>query len=87
MAVETGLGGVVALRAIVPVTVEGRHVGVLEFVLAAALARLTRRDAHRGAEDEIHTAALERLVNTYRGQMEANYGEQLIPRPALREAS
>lgn len=32
MAVETGLGGTVALRAIVPVSVDGRHVGVLEFV-------------------------------------------------------
>lgn len=32
MAVETGLGGVVALRAIVPVRHENRFVGVLEFV-------------------------------------------------------
>ncbi|MBC7432885.1 MAG: hypothetical protein H7345_12530, partial [Rubritepida sp.] len=31
MAVETGLGGAVALRGIVPVAVDGRHVGVLEF--------------------------------------------------------
>lgn len=31
-------------------------------------------------------AVLDRLVSTYRGQMEANYGQQLIPRPALREA-
>ena len=29
---------------------------------------------------------LDRLVSTYRAQMEANYGQQLIPRPALREA-
>ena len=32
MAVETGQGGVVALRAIVPVVVDGKFVGVLEFV-------------------------------------------------------
>ncbi len=32
MAIETGQGGVVALRAIVPVMFEGRFVGVLEFV-------------------------------------------------------
>ncbi|MEJ0069869.1 MAG: cache domain-containing protein [Pseudomonadota bacterium] len=32
LAIETGQGGVVALRAIVPVTVDGKFIGVLEFV-------------------------------------------------------
>ena len=32
LAVETGLGGVIGVRAITPVSSEGKHVGVLEFV-------------------------------------------------------
>ena len=55
--------------------------------LAQALARQTWREQHRGREEDAPAAALERLVNSYRGQMEANYGEQLISRPQLREAS
>ena len=54
----------------------------LATTLATALARLTWAEKHRGHEDDIPPEALERLINIYRGQMEANYGEQLIPRLA-----
>ena len=48
--------------------------------LATALAHLTWREGHLGSEEEIPPVVLDRLVNTYRGQIEANYGEQLMPR-------
>ena len=34
LAIETGQGGVIALRGVAPVTVDGQHVGVIEFVSA-----------------------------------------------------
>lgn len=58
----------------------------LATTLATALAQLSWHESHRGQEDDMPPAVLDRLVNIYRGQMEANYGQQLIPRPALREA-
>ena len=45
---------------------------------AMALAQLHYRETHPGrAEDDLPAAAIARLVNLHRGQIEANYGEQL----------
>jgi small-conductance mechanosensitive channel/CRP-like cAMP-binding protein len=48
--------------------------------LAVALAHLTWRDTHRlNPNDEPPAEAIDRLVNLYRGQIEANYGRRMEP--------
>lgn len=53
---------------------------VLVDTFANALAFLSWRESHRGnPNEEPPAAAIERLINLYRGQIEANYGVRNLP--------
>ena len=54
----------------------------LAMIFATSLANVSWRDGHPGHDGEVPAGALERLVNTYRGQMEANHTQQSVPRLA-----
>ena len=47
--------------------------------LAQALAQLSWRESNAGADIEPQPAVIERLVNVFRGQIESNYGDSILP--------